>query len=79
MWPLISKKEGDWYPAGLSSTDFRGLYGYKGGTLQAGAAARGLGGAALSGQYRRPRRPTRLDALYTCNVAGLAVRALQFS
>lgn len=29
MWPLISNKEGDWYPSGLSSTDFRGLYGYK--------------------------------------------------
>lgn len=29
MWPLISNHEGDWYPAGLKSTDFRGLYGYK--------------------------------------------------
>lgn len=31
MWPLISKQEGNWYPAGLSGSDFRGLYGYKGG------------------------------------------------
>lgn len=38
MWPLISKKEGDWYPAGLSSTDFAGLYGYKGGQGAWGAA-----------------------------------------
>lgn len=29
MWPLISNNEGDWYPAGLKSSDFRGLYGYK--------------------------------------------------
>ncbi|PRW60807.1 putative metal-nicotianamine transporter YSL6 [Chlorella sorokiniana] len=29
MWPLINNKAGDWYPEGLSSTDFRGLYGYK--------------------------------------------------
>ncbi|EFN55181.1 hypothetical protein CHLNCDRAFT_57961 [Chlorella variabilis] len=29
MWPLISEQEGNWYPAGLSSTDFRGLYAYK--------------------------------------------------
>lgn len=36
MWPLISNKEGDWYPSGLSSTDFRGLYGYKGGPRMQG-------------------------------------------
>jgi uncharacterized oligopeptide transporter (OPT) family protein len=29
MWPLIQKHQGDWYPAGLSSTNFKGLYGYK--------------------------------------------------
>lgn len=29
MWPLIANHEGEWYPAGLGSTDFKGLYGYK--------------------------------------------------
>ncbi|BDA49724.1 probable metal-nicotianamine transporter YSL6 [Coccomyxa sp. Obi] len=29
MWPLLTKKEGDWYPDGLSDGDFRGLFGYK--------------------------------------------------
>lgn len=29
MWPLMSKMEGDWYPAGLDSHDFQGLFGYK--------------------------------------------------
>ena len=29
MWPLISNKAGDWYPAGLQDGDFRGLFGYK--------------------------------------------------
>jgi len=29
MWPLISKKEGIWYPAGLPSSSFEGLYAYK--------------------------------------------------
>lgn len=29
MWPLIGNRAGDWYPAGLKSTNFRGLYGYK--------------------------------------------------
>ncbi|CAK9862691.1 unnamed protein product, partial [Sphagnum jensenii] len=29
MWPLIEKHQGDWYPAGLSTTNFKGLYGYK--------------------------------------------------
>lgn len=29
MWPLISQKEGDWYPAGLSKTSFQGLFAYK--------------------------------------------------
>jgi hypothetical protein len=29
MWPLIQNHQGDWYPAGLSSTNFKGLYGYK--------------------------------------------------
>ena len=31
MWPLLTDKEGDWYPAGLSDGDFRGLFGYKAG------------------------------------------------
>lgn len=29
LWPFISTKAGDWYPAGLGSNDFKGLYGYK--------------------------------------------------
>uniref|UniRef100_A0ACD5UXJ0 Uncharacterized protein n=2 Tax=Avena sativa TaxID=4498 RepID=A0ACD5UXJ0_AVESA len=29
LWPFISKQAGDWYPDNLSSSDFRGLYGYK--------------------------------------------------
>lgn len=29
MWPLIANHEGDWYPAGLGASNFRGLYGYK--------------------------------------------------
>ena len=29
MWPLISKHEGEWYPAGLQSQNFQGLFGYK--------------------------------------------------
>lgn len=29
MWPLMARKEGDWYPAGLGSHDFQGLFGYK--------------------------------------------------
>lgn len=29
LWPLISQHAGDWYPAGLESNDFKGLYGYK--------------------------------------------------
>ncbi len=29
MWPLISAKEGDWYPAGQSAQSFQGLFGYK--------------------------------------------------
>jgi hypothetical protein len=29
MWPLMAKKEGDWFPAGLGSHDFQGLFGYK--------------------------------------------------
>lgn len=29
LWPLISKRAGDWYPADLGSSDFKGLYGYK--------------------------------------------------
>lgn len=29
MWPLLAKKEGDWYPAGIQDGDFRGLFGYK--------------------------------------------------
>ncbi|XP_059669962.1 probable metal-nicotianamine transporter YSL6 [Cornus florida] len=29
LWPFISQRAGDWYPAGLGSNDFKGLYGYK--------------------------------------------------
>ncbi|KAG8064312.1 hypothetical protein GUJ93_ZPchr0004g39261 [Zizania palustris] len=29
LWPFITMQAGDWYPENLSSTDFRGLYGYK--------------------------------------------------
>ncbi|KAJ8771919.1 hypothetical protein K2173_027096 [Erythroxylum novogranatense] len=29
LWPFISKHAGDWYPAGLGGSDFKGLYGYK--------------------------------------------------
>jgi hypothetical protein len=29
MWPLIEKREGDWYHADLSDTDPHGLLGYK--------------------------------------------------
>ncbi|KAL2629291.1 hypothetical protein R1flu_013977 [Riccia fluitans] len=29
LWPLINTREGDWFPAGLGPTDFKGLYGYK--------------------------------------------------
>ncbi|RWR84659.1 Oligopeptide transporter [Cinnamomum micranthum f. kanehirae] len=29
MWPLIANRKGDWYRADLSSTDFRGLQGYR--------------------------------------------------
>ncbi len=29
MWPLLSRKEGDWYAAGYQDGDFRGLSGYK--------------------------------------------------
>ena len=29
MWPYISSKAGDWYPDGLGTNDFKGLYGYK--------------------------------------------------
>ncbi len=29
MWPLIARREGDWYQSGLTSQDFRGLFGYK--------------------------------------------------
>ncbi|XP_073019112.1 probable metal-nicotianamine transporter YSL6 [Primulina eburnea] len=29
LWPFISQHAGDWYPAGLESNDFKGLYGYK--------------------------------------------------
>ncbi|MCO5567062.1 hypothetical protein L7F22_020747 [Adiantum nelumboides] len=29
MWPYITSKSGDWYPEGLGSSDFKGLYGYK--------------------------------------------------
>ncbi|KAK9113417.1 hypothetical protein Syun_020214 [Stephania yunnanensis] len=29
LWPFISKYAGDWYPADLGSSDFKGLYGYK--------------------------------------------------
>jgi hypothetical protein len=26
MWPLISRHEGDWYPAGLGTRDFKGVH-----------------------------------------------------
>lgn len=29
LWPFISQHAGDWYPADLGSSDFKGLYGYK--------------------------------------------------
>ncbi|XP_039047316.1 probable metal-nicotianamine transporter YSL6 isoform X2 [Hibiscus syriacus] len=29
LWPFISAHVGDWYPSGLESTDFKGLYAYK--------------------------------------------------
>nr|GLL26733.1 probable metal-nicotianamine transporter YSL6 [Ipomoea trifida] len=29
LWPFISQRAGDWYPADLESNDFKGLYGYK--------------------------------------------------
>ncbi|MQL80674.1 hypothetical protein Taro_013100, partial [Colocasia esculenta] len=29
LWPFIKTHAGDWYPAGLDSNDFKGLYGYK--------------------------------------------------
>ncbi|KAK9069385.1 hypothetical protein SSX86_011288 [Deinandra increscens subsp. villosa] len=29
MWPLISEKKGDWYPADLESTSLHGLQGYR--------------------------------------------------
>ncbi|XP_047067241.1 probable metal-nicotianamine transporter YSL5 isoform X1 [Lolium rigidum] len=29
LWPFITTQAGDWYPDNLSSSDFRGLYGYK--------------------------------------------------
>ncbi|KAF6265154.1 putative metal-nicotianamine transporter YSL6-like protein [Scenedesmus sp. NREL 46B-D3] len=29
MWPLLARREGDWYPAGLPGSDMQGLVGYK--------------------------------------------------
>ncbi|GJN03133.1 hypothetical protein PR202_ga20542 [Eleusine coracana subsp. coracana] len=29
LWPYISTKDGEWYPANLGNNDFKGLYGYK--------------------------------------------------
>ncbi|KAM0831363.1 hypothetical protein ACQ4PT_065598 [Festuca glaucescens] len=29
LWPYVTTKAGDWYPADLGSNDFKGLYGYK--------------------------------------------------
>ncbi|XVE84184.1 hypothetical protein DITRI_Ditri16bG0149600 [Diplodiscus trichospermus] len=29
LWPYISSHAGDWYPSGLDSNNFKGLYGYK--------------------------------------------------
>ncbi|XWS40568.1 hypothetical protein CRYUN_Cryun17cG0006700 [Craigia yunnanensis] len=29
LWPFISSHAGDWYPSGLESNNFKGLYGYK--------------------------------------------------
>ncbi|XVF13888.1 hypothetical protein REPUB_Repub09cG0008000 [Reevesia pubescens] len=29
LWPFVSVHAGDWYPSGLESNNFKGLYGYK--------------------------------------------------
>ncbi|XP_071712918.1 probable metal-nicotianamine transporter YSL6 [Rutidosis leptorrhynchoides] len=29
LWPFITTRAGDWYPADLGNNDFKGLYGYK--------------------------------------------------
>lgn len=29
LWPLISKRKGDWYPADVTESSMTGLYGYK--------------------------------------------------
>lgn len=29
MWPLIEKREGDWYPAGTSPSSLHGIQGYR--------------------------------------------------
>ncbi|CAN6241988.1 unnamed protein product, partial [Urochloa humidicola] len=29
LWPYVSTKAGDWYPANLGNNNFKGLYGYK--------------------------------------------------
>ncbi|XVF16167.1 hypothetical protein REPUB_Repub10bG0008200 [Reevesia pubescens] len=29
LWPFVSAHAGDWYPSGLESNNFKGLYGYK--------------------------------------------------
>ncbi|XP_052625435.1 probable metal-nicotianamine transporter YSL6 [Lactuca sativa] len=29
LWPYITTRAGDWYPADLGTNDFKGLYGYK--------------------------------------------------
>lgn len=29
LWPYITTKAGDWYPADLNEHDFKGLFGYK--------------------------------------------------
>ncbi|XP_011623458.1 probable metal-nicotianamine transporter YSL6 isoform X1 [Amborella trichopoda] len=29
LWPFISQRAGDWYPANLGNNDFQGLFGYK--------------------------------------------------
>jgi hypothetical protein len=42
MWPLMARKEGDWYPAGLGSHDFQGLFGYKVGLRSWGGGVGGL-------------------------------------
>jgi hypothetical protein len=47
MWPLMERKAGDWYPAGLDSHDFQGLFGYKVGALPPRHITAGRAGGGL--------------------------------